>query len=72
MVSKKISDSVSERFRYQKKYLIRYRKEFGIEKVSESVSKIFGSGKRFGFGFVQILGIVTDWLAQVWREFVSD
>ena len=59
LVSKKISDSVSEKFGieksigfgieniwYRKKYRIRYRKNL----VSE---------KSFGFGFVQILGIVT-------------
>ena len=48
LVSKKVSDSVSERIWYRKKYRNRYRKYL----VSE---------KRFGFGFVQILGIVTHW-----------
>ena len=56
-----VLDSVSEKFgikksigfgfdkiRYKKKYWIRYRKNL----VSE---------KSFGFGFVQILGIVTHW-----------
>ena len=56
-----VSDSVSENFGieksigfgieniwYRKKYRIRYRKNL----VSE---------KSFGFGFVQILGIVTHW-----------
>ena len=51
-------------------------KKIGIEKVSDSVSKKLGikksigfgigknlvSEKSFGFGFVQILGIVTHWL----------
>ena len=46
LVSKKVSVSVSEKNRYRKKYRIRYRKNL----VSE---------KSFGFGFVQILGIVT-------------
>ena len=46
MVSKKVSDSVSENIWYRKKYRIRYRKYF----VSE---------KSFWFGFVQIFGIVT-------------
>ena len=44
-------------------------KTFGFKKVLESVSKKivikksikFGIGKSFGFGFVQILGIVTHW-----------
>jgi len=46
LVSKKVSVSVSEKIWYRKKYRIRYRKNL----VSE---------KSFGFGFVQILGIVT-------------
>ena len=58
LVSKKVSDSVSEKIGieksigfvirkiwYQKKYRIRYQKKFGIEKVLESVSKIFGIEK---------------------------
>ena len=44
LISKKVS--VSEKNWYRKKYRIRYRKNL----VSE---------KSFGFGFVQILGIVT-------------
>ena len=31
------------------------------KKVSDSVSEKFGIGKSFGFGIVQILGIVTHW-----------
>ena len=46
LVSKKGSDSVSKKCGIDKKYRIRYRKNL----VSE---------KSFGFGFVQILGIVT-------------
>ena len=45
---------------YQKKYRIRYRKNLVSEKVSDSVSKKFGIGKSFGFGFVQISGISGD------------
>ena len=45
LVSKKVSDSVSEKFGIGKSI------GFGIEK--------FGIGKSFGFGFVQILGIAT-------------
>ena len=43
-----------ERIWFQKKYRIRYRKNL----VSDSVSEKFGIKKSFGFGFVQILGIV--------------
>ena len=43
-----------------KKYRIRYRKDLVSEKVSDSVSKIFGIGKSFGYGFVQILVILGD------------
>ena len=40
-------------------YRIRYRKKFGIEKsISFVIGKIWCQ-KSFGFGFVQILGIVT-------------
>ena len=49
LVSEKVSDSVSKKIWYRKKYRIRYRKNL----VSE---------KSFGFGFVQILGIVTHWV----------
>ena len=35
-------------------------KKIGIEKLSDSVSKKIGIGRRFGFGFVQILGILGD------------
>ena len=45
---------------YRKKYWFRYRKNLVSEKVLDSVSKIFGIGKNFGFGFVQILGILSD------------
>ena len=48
-----------EIFFEKKKYWIWYRKNLVSEKVSDSVSKKFGIGKKFGFGFVQILGIVT-------------
>ena len=49
-----------EKIWYRKKYRIRYRKNLVSEKVSDSVSKKFGIGKQFGFGFVQILGILGD------------
>ena len=39
-----------------KKYWNRYQKKLLSKKVSNSVSE-----KSFGFGFVQILGIVTHW-----------
>ena len=45
---------------YQKKYRIRYHKNLVSENVSDSVSKKFGIAKSFGFGFVQILGILGD------------
>ena len=48
-----------EKIWYRKKYRIRYRKNLVSKKVSDSVSEKFGIGKSFGFGFVQILGIVT-------------
>ena len=46
---------------YLKNYRIRYRKNLISEKVSDTVSEKFGIGKSFGFGFVQILSIVTHW-----------
>ena len=54
-----------EKIWYQKKYRIRYRKNLVSKKVSDSVSEKFGIGKSFGFGFVQILGIVTHWAVGV-------
>ena len=41
-----------------KKYQYRYRKNLVSEKDSDSVSKRFGIGRRFGFVFVQILCIL--------------
>ena len=53
------------RIRYRKnmvskKYRIRNCKNLVSEKVSDSISEKFGIGKSFGFGFVQILGILGD------------
>ena len=50
-----------EKIWYQKKYRIRYCKHLISKKVSDSVTEKFGLEKSFGFGFVQILGIVTHW-----------
>ena len=77
LVSKKVSHLVSEKnwyrekyriwYRkiwYEKNYRIRYRKLFGIKKsMGFGIRKYLVSEKRFGFGFVQILGIVTHWSA---------
>ena len=54
-IKKSIGFSIGKNL-VSKKYRIRYRKIFGIEKVSDSVSE-----KKFRFGFVQIFGIVTHW-----------
>ena len=48
-----------EKIWFKKKYLIGYRKNLVLEIVSDSVSDKFGIEKSFGFGFVQIFGIVT-------------
>jgi len=48
------------KFWYRKKDRFRYRKNLVSEKVSDSVSKKFGIGTSFGYGFVQILGILGD------------
>ena len=50
----------TEKIWYRNKYRIRYRKNLVSVKVSDSVSKKFGIGKSFGFGFVHILGILGD------------
>ena len=55
-----VSDSVSKKIWRKKKYRIWYRKNLVSEKVSDSVSEKFGIGKKFGFSFVQILGILGD------------
>ena len=52
---------------YRKKYRIRYRKNLVSKKVSYLVSEKFGIGKSFGFGFIQILGIVT----HCWEQFIE-
>ena len=51
------SDSVSKKFGIGFGIVrIWYQKKI----VSDSVSKKFGIGKSFGFGFVQILGVLGD------------
>jgi len=44
-------------FGIEKKYWIRYRKKYWIRYRKNLVSE-----KSFGYGFVQILGIVTHWM----------
>ena len=56
-------------------------KKIGIEKVSDSVSEIFGIGKRieFGIGKYLISKKVSDWVSEIfgigkkfWIQFCSD
>ena len=73
---KNFLDLVSTQFGIEKRYGIRYKK-IGYKKVSGSVSKQFAIGKAYwiwyqkdlvseeekiGFGFNQILGLVTHYL----------
>ena len=59
LVLKRVSNLVLKNLVSSKVYNL-VSKTFGIEKkVSDSASKVFGIKKSFGFGFVQILSIVT-------------
>ena len=64
-----VSEPVSKKIWYQKKSRNRSRKKLVPKKVSESVSKKFGTEKSLGIGIVQILGLVThcnkQW--QIWQ-----
>ena len=51
MVSKKVSDSVSEKFGIEKNIGFGIGNDLVLKKVSDSVSEIFGIGKKFRIRF---------------------